>query len=186
MPRPFKKNKFRDKLETRLEELADQTEELRREIVERAPGVRDQIVEQAEELRREIVERAPGIRDQLMDALPDKEQLLDLRDDVYDRLPDSVTERLPDKAKPKGSRLKKIAILGAITGAGAAAFATLRRRGTTVSPATPFREPTPTPATSPVPAAEEKVEVVEPPAPEPAPAPAKKAPPAKKSDKSSE
>jgi len=179
MPRPFKKKTFRDKLEARLEDLADQTEELRKEIAERAPGVGDQLREQVEALRREIVERAPSVRDQLLDAIPDKEQLLDLRDDVYDRLPDSMTERLPEKAKPKRSRLKRIAVLGVITGAGAAAMAALRRRGTAVPPATPFPKPAPTPATPaatpPPTAAEEKVEVVEP------PAPAKKSPPAKKS-----
>jgi AcrR family transcriptional regulator len=164
MTRPFSSKTFRDKLESRLEELANQTEELRREVVERAPGMRDQILEQAEDLRREIVQRAPSVRDQLLDALPDKEQLLDLRDDLFEKLPENVQDKLPEKARPKRSRLKRVAVLGALTGAGAAAFAALRRRGTAPTPAQPFPAPStppparPTPATPPT---DVEVEVVD-------------------------
>lgn len=119
MHRPFAKKTFRHRLEERIDELADQTEDL----------------------RKQFVEKAPGVRDQLLAALPDKEQLLDLRDDVYERLPDSVSDRLPEKAKPKHARLKKIAVVGVVAGAGAAAFSVLRRRGTTPPPPEPFPEP---------------------------------------------
>ena len=76
---PFKKKKFRTKLEARLDDLASQTEEL----------------------RQQVVDRAPGVRDQLVDMLPDKDQLRDLRDDLFERLPDGVAEKVPDKVKPK-------------------------------------------------------------------------------------
>lgn len=143
MPRPFKRESktFRHRLEARLEDLTNQTEDLRQQIVDRAPGVRDQLFEQAEDFRKQVVDRAPAVRDQMLAALPDKEQLLDLRDDLFDRLPENVQERLPEKVKPKHSRLKKVAVVGAVTGAGAAAFAVLRRRGTAPTPAAPFPEP---------------------------------------------
>lgn len=131
MPRPFKKKTLRDKLEDQLTDLASQTDDLRKQIIDKAPGVRDQIVEQTGELRKQVVDRAPGVRDQIIAALPDKEQLLDLRDDLFDKLPDNVQERLPEKVKPKRRRLRKVAAVGVVTGAGAAAFAILKRRGTT-------------------------------------------------------
>lgn len=120
MPRPFKKKNLRNTLEDRLDDLAGQTDEL----------------------RKQVVERAPGVRDQLIDMLPDKGQLMDLRDDLFERLPDNVSERLPEKVKPKRSRLKRIAVLGAVTGAGAAAFAMVRGKARTPQPVTdPFPQP---------------------------------------------
>lgn len=162
MSRPFKKTKtFREKLEVQLSELAEQTDELRRQVVERAPGVRDQIVEQTEELRKQVVERAPGVRDQIVAALPDKDQLLDLRDDLFERLPENVQDKLPEKVKPKRSRLRKVAALGLVTGAGAAAFAIVRRRGATTEtvyvappPPTPPAPAASTSTTAPVTAAD--------------------------------
>ncbi|MET0766340.1 MAG: hypothetical protein ABWY50_01725 [Aeromicrobium sp.] len=150
MPKPFKKKTFRDKLESQLSDLAEQTDELRKLVVDRAPGVRDQIVEQTGELRKQVVDRAPVVRDQIVAALPDKEQLLDLRDDLFERLPENVQEKLPAKVKPKRTRLRKVAAVGALTGAGAAAFAILKRRGTAqdtyVPPVPPAPAPTPTAA----------------------------------------
>jgi flagellar basal body-associated protein FliL len=141
---PFKKKKFRSTIEARLEDLASQTEEL----------------------RQQVVDRAPAVRDQLVDLLPDKDQLRDLRDDLFERLPDSVAEKVPDKVKPKKkSKLKRVAVLGVLTGAGAAAFAAMKGRSNTPPPPAPF--PTaPTPPTPPTPTAE-------------ATGPAKKAAPAK-------
>ena len=142
MPRPFKKKNFRHRLEARLDELATQTEEL----------------------RQQVVDRAPGVRDQLIDMLPDKEQLRDLRDDLFERLPDNVAEKMPEKVKPKKrSKLKRVAFLGVITGAGAAAFAAMKSR--THTPPPPPPEPFPAP---PTPAAPADVA--------PPPEPAKKAP----------
>ena len=121
---PFNKKNFRNKLEARLDDLASQTEEL----------------------RQQVVERAPGVRDQLVDMLPDKDQLRDLRDDLFERLPDSVAEKVPDKVKPKKrSKLKRIAFLGVLTGAGAAAFAAVKGRANTPPPPQPFPTP-PTPS----------------------------------------
>ena len=42
---PFKKKKFRNRLEARLDDLASQTEDLRKQVVDRAPGVRDSLVD---------------------------------------------------------------------------------------------------------------------------------------------
>ena len=122
---PFKKKQnFRTKLEARLDDLASQTEEL----------------------RQQVVERAPVVRDQLVDMLPDKDQLRDLRDDLFERLPDTVAEKAPEKVKPKKrSKLKRVAFLGVLTGAGAAAFAAVKGRANTPPPPEPFPAP-PTPA----------------------------------------
>ncbi|MCW2771373.1 MAG: hypothetical protein JWR27_2806 [Aeromicrobium sp.] len=143
---PFKKKTFRDKLEAQLSELAEQTDELRKQVVDRAPAVRDQIVGQTGELRKQVVDRAPAVRDQIVAALPDKDQLLDLRDDLFDRLPENVQDKLPERAKPKRSRLRKVAAIGVLTGAGAAAFAILKRRGASRNAYTPTTPPAPAPA----------------------------------------
>jgi len=147
MPKPFKKKTFLDKLESQISDLAGQTDELRKQVVDRAPGVRDQIVEQTGELRKQVADRAPAVRDQIVSHLPDRDQLLDLRDDLFDRLPENVQDKLPEKVKPKRSRLRKVAAIGVVTGAGAAAFAILKRRGQTPNvyvPPTPPAPPAPT------------------------------------------
>ncbi|MCW2840812.1 MAG: hypothetical protein JWR55_2295 [Aeromicrobium sp.] len=146
MPKPFKKKTFRAKLESQLSDLAEQTDELRKQVVDRAPAVRDQIVGQTGELRKQVADRAPAVRDQIVAALPDKEQLLDLRDDLFDRLPENVQEKLPEKAKPQRKRLRKVAAIGVLTGAGAAAFAILKRRGASRNAYTPTTPPAPAPA----------------------------------------
>lgn len=157
MPRPFKKKTFRDKLEAQISDLVEQTDDLRKQVIEKAPGVRDQIVEQASDLRQQVVDKAPGVRDQIVAALPDKEQLLDLRDDLFEKLPEGVQDKLPEgaKPKPKRKRLRKVAAVGVLTGAGAAAFAILKRNGahrdTYEPPVVPDQaqpEPTPTPETA--------------------------------------
>jgi hypothetical protein len=126
MPRPFKKKTTRDRIESRLDDLASQTEEL----------------------RQQVVDRAPGVRDQLIDMLPDKDQLRDLRDDLFERLPDNVAEQMPEKVKPKKrSKLRRMAFLGVLTGAGAAALAVMKgRKHTQPPPPEPFRAPTAAPA----------------------------------------
>lgn len=129
MSRPFKQKTLRDKLEAQLSELAEQTDELRKQVADRAPAVRDQLVGQTDELRKQVADRAPAVREQIIAALPDKGQLLHLRDDLFDRLPETVQDKLPEKVKPKRSKLRKVAAVGLVTGAGAAAFAILKRKG---------------------------------------------------------
>lgn len=151
MPRPFTSKtttqKLRDKLETQLTDLADQTDGLRKQVVE-------QVVEQAGELRQQVADRAPVVREQIVSALPDKDQLLVLRDDLFEKLPDTVQDKLPERAKPRRTRLRKVAAIGVLTGAGAAAFAILKRRGGadhayTPPTSTPPPAPAPTAATAP-------------------------------------
>ena len=150
MTRPFKNKTLRDKLEAQLSDLAEQTDDLRKQVAERAPVVRDQIVEQTGELRKQVADRAPAVRDQIVSHLPDRDQLLDLRDDLFDRLPENVQDRLPEKVKPQRKRLRRVAAVGILTGAGAAAFAILKRKGD--APA-PYVAPVPPPAaTTPPPA----------------------------------
>jgi hypothetical protein len=137
MNRPFKNKTLRDKLEAQLSDLAEQTDDLRKQVADRAPVVRDQIVSH----------------------LPDRDQLLDLRDDLFDRLPENVQDRLPEKVKPQRKRLRRVAAVGILTGAGAAAFAILKRKGDApapyVAPVPPPAATTPPPAPAPtdVPAA---------------------------------
>ncbi|MCD9199517.1 hypothetical protein [Aeromicrobium wangtongii] len=145
-----KSTTLRDQITEQIGDLASQTDELRKQVIEHAPAVRDQIAEQTVELRKQVADRAPAVRDQIVAALPDKDQLLDLRDDLFERLPENVQERLPEQVKPKRrTRLRKVAAIGVLTGAGAAAFAIMQRRGS--SPA-PYVAPTP-PATPPAPPA---------------------------------
>lgn len=133
MPRPFKsKSKataLREQAEAHLDDLAAQ----------------------AHDLRRQAIDRAPAVRDQLKEMLPDKEQLLDLRDDLFDRLPDTVQDKLPEQVKPKRSRFKRVAVFGLITGAGAAAFAVLRGRSKTTPARDPFPQQPPAPPAAPTP-----------------------------------
>ncbi|AXT86341.1 hypothetical protein C6I20_14930 [Aeromicrobium sp. A1-2] len=124
MPRPFKKKTLRIQLEDRLEGLTEQTEEL----------------------RQQVADRAPVVRDQLIDMLPDKDQLRDLRDDLFDRLPENVQDRLPERVKPKRSKLKRIAVLGILAGAGAAAVAAVRGRVQSAPAPDPFPRPQAAPA----------------------------------------
>ncbi len=134
MSRPFKQKTLRAKLEAQLSELTEQTDELRKQVADRAPAVRDQIVGQTDELRHKVADRAPAVRDQLIAALPDKGQLLHLRDDLFDRLPEQVQDKLPEKVKPQRTKLRKVAAVGLATGAGAAAFAILKRKGAATPP----------------------------------------------------
>jgi hypothetical protein len=151
MRTPFtKKTTLRDKLEAQLSDLGAHTDELRKQVVERVPAVRDLVLEQTDELRKQVADRAPVVREQIVAALPDKEQLLDLRDDLFERLPENVQDRLPETVKPKRTRLRKVAALGVLTGAGAAAFAIVKRRGGSTQPAAPSPvTPPPAPASAP-------------------------------------
>jgi hypothetical protein len=150
MTRPFKNKTLRDKLEAQLSDLAEQTDDLRKQVADRAPVVRDQILEQTGELRKQLADRAPVVRDQIVSHLPDRDQLLDLRDDLFDRLPENVQDRLPEKVKPQRKRLRRVAAVGILTGAGAAAFAILKRKGD--APA-PYVAPVPPPAATTAPPA---------------------------------
>ena len=163
MTRPFKNKTLRDKLEAQLHDLAAQTDDLRQQVADRVPVVRDQIADQisgqtdelrkhSDDLRKQVADRAPAVRDQIVSHLPDKGQLLDLRDDLFDRLPENVQDRLPEKVKPQRKRLRRVAAVGILTGAGAAAFAILKRKGDApapyVAPVPPPASTTPRPATT--------------------------------------
>lgn len=132
MPHRTKKS-LRDQVEGHLGDLATQTEDLRQQVIERAPGVRDQLI------------AALPDKEQLIAALPDKEQLVDLRDDLLEKLPDGVQEKLPEKVKPRRKRFRKVVVVGVLTGAGAAAFSILKRRGDTPPTYTPPPAPAPRP-----------------------------------------
>lgn len=106
------------------------------------PHLKD-LTAQADDLRHQVVEKAPELRSQIVSALPDRDQLVDLRDDLFDRLPEQVQDKLPERAKPKRTRLRKVAAIGVLTGAGAAAFAILKRKGEAPTSYTP---PPPAPA----------------------------------------
>lgn len=126
------KKRLRDKIEAQIDELADQAKDL----VDRAPGFRDQ-----------VKDRLPD-REELKDLLPDKQQLLGLRDELFEKLPDGVADRIPEAAKPKKKRgkVKKVAMLGLVTGAGAAAFTAVRRLVSS-TPTPSYTQPRPAPTT---------------------------------------
>lgn len=190
----FRKKSIRDKIDAQIDSIADQAKDL----VDRAPGLRDQVKERLpdrEELkdrRDQLKERMPD-RDELWDLLPDRKQLLEMRGELINKLPEGVSERLPESVKPKKKRgkVKKVALLGLVTGAGAAAFAAARRlAGNTPTPSyTQPRPATPPPTKSAAPAKQaapaktaapaKKAAAKKAPAAKKA-APAKKAPPAKK------
>lgn len=149
----FKKASIRKKIDAQIDGLAEQAKDL----VDRAPGFRDQ-----------VKDRIPD-KEELWDLLPDRKQLLEMRGELFDKLPDGVADRMPEKVKPKKKRgkLKKVALLGVITGAGAAAFAAARRvAGNTPTPS--YTQPRPAAPAKPAAAAPVKK------------APVKKAAPAKK------
>ncbi len=128
----FKKASIRKKIDAQIDGLADQAKDL----VDRAPGFRDQ-----------VKDRIPD-KEELWDLLPDRKQLLELRGELFDKLPDGVADRMPEKVKPKKKRgkLKKVALLGVITGAGAAAFSAARRMaGNTPTPSYTQPRPATTP-----------------------------------------
>lgn len=165
------KKAIRDKIEAQIDEIADQAKDL----VDRAPGLRD-----------EVKNRLPD-REDLKDMIPDKKQLLDMRDELFEKIPDSVADRIPEAAKPKKKRgkVKKVALLGLVTGAGAAAFAAARRvAGNTPTPSYTQPRPTPTPAAKPAAPAATKATPAKKAAAKKAPAAkkaaAKKAPPTNK------
>ena len=183
----FRKKSIRDKIDAQIDSIADQAKDL----VDRAPGLRDQVKERLPD-REELKERMPD-RDELWDLLPDRKQLLEMRGELINKLPEGVTERLPESVKPKKKRgkVKKVALLGVVTGAGAAAFAAARRlAGNTPTPSyTQPRPATPPPTKSAAPAKKAAPAKTTPPAKKAAvkkapaakkAAPAKKAPPAKK------
>ncbi|MDR7085437.1 hypothetical protein J2X11_000276 [Aeromicrobium panaciterrae] len=148
------KKAIRDKIEAQIDGLADQAKDL----VDRAPGLRD-----------EVKNRLPD-REDLKDLIPDKKQLLELRDELFEKIPDSVSDHIPDAAKPKKKRgkVKKVALLGLVTGAGAAAVAAARRVASN-TPTPSYTQPRPAPTPTAKPAAPAKKTAAK-------KAPAKKAP----------
>lgn len=129
----------------------------------------DEIAIQAEVLRQQIAERAPGVRDQLIEQLPDlddlRERLPEWREEMATRLPESVSDRLPESVRPKKkSKLKKVALIGLVLAAGGAAFAAARQ-SLSADGARSAGQPYPAPPTPP---AGDHVAPMAPPAPDPA------------------
>lgn len=154
---PLRKNKtVKDKLQSRLEDLLAQADDVRQQLVDHAPEVRDSVVAKtqsgAADVRdivaakashgvAELRERLPELRDELLERTPE------LNEKTYDKLPKRVADRLPEEVKPrKKRRLRRIVGLGLIAGAGAAAFATLK--GKQAPPPPPY-QPAPAPAPRP-------------------------------------
>lgn len=137
-----KKRTVRKQAEERLSDVLSQADELRgqiaEQIAERAPEVRDAWRERFETGVAEIRARYPDVRDSLLEKVPE------LSEETYDKLPSKVAERLPEQVKPKKKRLRKVATLGLIAGAGAAVFAIVRR-GQAAPPAQPSPYPAPAP-----------------------------------------
>ncbi|RYY46736.1 MAG: hypothetical protein EON53_08640 [Actinomycetales bacterium] len=128
---PLRKNKtVKDKLQSRLEDLLAQADDVRQQLVDHAPEVRDSVVAKtqsgAADVRdivaakashgvAELRERLPELRDELLERTPE------LNEKTYDKLPKRVADRLPDEVKPKKKRrLRRIVGLGLIAGAASA------------------------------------------------------------------
>ena len=129
---PFRKKKptVRKTLETTAAGLATT-------VAVKAPQVRDQVVTKLHEGADEARNRWPDIRDELVDR----------RDQLVERLPDDVSDRLPEAAKPKKkkSKLRKIALIGLVAALGGVAYSRVKNAGnSSLAPYTP-------PATRPAP-----------------------------------
>ena len=117
-----KKKTVRDQLEVRLDDFLNQAEDLRKQVSDRAPEVRDSLLTRIDAGLTELKARWPEIRDEVLDRVPE------MSEDTYDKLPDGVKDKVPEQAKPKKKRrLRKLAVVGLVTGAGAAALAAVRR-----------------------------------------------------------
>ena len=129
MPLRKKKHTVRDTIEHTYDDL-------RAQVAKNAPILRDQVVDQ-------VTTKAPIVRDQVVSKLGEgreeiKTRLPELHASLFERLPDDVTNRLPEGAKPKKkkSKLKKVAIIGLIAAAGGFVFSKLKAQssGPTYTP----------------------------------------------------
>ncbi|MEH3034521.1 MAG: hypothetical protein PGN07_10935 [Aeromicrobium erythreum] len=115
----------RDRL---LERLEDGVADLRASLAEHGPEVAAKARKAAKDGVHEARDRYPAVRKAVLDRVPE------LSEDTYDKLPSAVAARVPDEVKPKKKRrLRRIALLGLVAGAGAAIFAS--RRGQNPPPA---------------------------------------------------
>jgi hypothetical protein len=99
-----------------------------------------------------LADHTDELRHQVINALPDKDQLLDLRDNVFEKLPADVQDRMPESVKPKKSKLRKVATLGVVAAAAAGVVAVFKSRSQAPAPYTsapafedqdnPFAQPT--------------------------------------------
>lgn len=127
---PFRKKKptARKTLETTAAGLATT-------VAAKAPQVRDQVVTKLHEGADEARNRWPDIRDELIDR----------RDQLVERLPDDVSDRLPEAAKPKKkSKLRKVALIGLVAALGGVAYSRVKNAANS-SPA-PYTPPSTKPA----------------------------------------
>lgn len=133
-----KKNSVRDTIEHTYDDL-------RAQVAKNAPILRDQVVDQ-------VTTKAPIVRDQVVSKLGEgrdelKTRLPELHASLFERLPDDVTDRLPEATKPKKkkSKLKKIAVIGLIAAAGGFVFSKLKAQSSPAPTYTPPSKPTPAP-----------------------------------------
>ena len=90
-----KKKTVRDQLEVRLDEFLNQAEDLRKQVSDRAPEVRDSLITRLDAGLTELKTRWPDIRDEVLDRVPE------MSEETYDKLPDGVKDKVPDDVKPK-------------------------------------------------------------------------------------
>jgi len=120
MPLRRKKPTVRDTIENTYDDL-------RALAAEKAPILRDQVVDQ-------VTTKAPIVRDQVVTKFHEgadelRTRLPELHASLYERLPDDVTDKLPEGAKPKKkkrSKLKKVAIVGLVAALGGLAYSKLK------------------------------------------------------------
>lgn len=99
-----------------------------------------------------LAEHTDDLRHQVINALPDKDQLLDLRDNVFEKLPSEVQDRIPERAKPKKSKIRTALTVGLVAAAVAGVVTVLKGRSQTPATyasnpsfdgqANPFAQPT--------------------------------------------
>lgn len=110
------KKTVKDHVDTVVEQLPDAAElrDLKDQLIERLP-------DKAEWLE---------LRDDLIERLPDKAELLEFRDGLVEKLPDEVSEKLPIETKKakRFAKVKKVALVGAVTAGIAAAVAFVRAK----------------------------------------------------------
>lgn len=136
---PFRKKTARDQFEARLEDFLTQAEDLRVQASHRAPEVREAALARLETGLEEVRTRWPGVRDDLLERVPE------LNQQTYDKLPDAVSDRLPEQVKPtrKRSALRTVVVGGLLAGAGAAAVAMLRSKKANQSTSAGYTPPQP-------------------------------------------
>ena len=82
-----KKKTVRDQLEDRLDDFLTQAEDLRKQVSDRAPDVRDNLAARLDAGLAELRTRWPEIRDEVLDRVPE------MSEETYDKLPNGVADK---------------------------------------------------------------------------------------------